>query len=60
MNEKYNVYARNRKHSRKTVLVGKELDIVRASLMVDAYHNRGIGWDSYFVNVEDDPGYAKA
>ncbi len=51
----YNVYAW-RKHC-PAVLIGEQLTITQASVLVDSYLNRGLEWDAYLVEVNDDPGY---
>lgn len=51
----YNVYAWY-KHQ-PAVLVGKRLDITQAGVMVDSYLNRGLEWDAFLVDIDDDPGY---
>lgn len=53
--ELYNVYAWRKNHP--AVLVGKRLDITKAGVMVDSYLNRGLEWDAYLVDIDDDPGY---
>lgn len=54
MEELYNVYAWNRKHSKKAVRVATEVTLARAWDIVMAYQNRGLDWEAYMVNVEDD------
>ena len=56
MSDLWNVYAWNRKHSTHAVRVCEHVSIQEASFTVEAYLNRGLDWDAYMVQIEDDPG----
>ena len=52
--ELWNVYAWH-DHGR-AIRVGYHIGLAEASIMVEAYLNRGLNWDAYMVLAEDDPG----
>ena len=53
--EKWNVYAWHK--DGPAIRVCEEVDFHEAVFAVEAYLNRGLEWDAYMVQTEDDPGW---
>jgi len=51
----YNVYAWKRREP--SVMVGEALPIKQASALVESYLDKGLDWDAFMVNIDDDSGY---